>query len=304
MVSSLGTFSLTKWYLDCVDARGRVAIGYWASLAWRGLGLTWHSLLLHQPESAAPPVQRSSLARAAAPRRDGGSIAWAAPALGCSIRVAPRQPPMSLRLLDTGQGAVDWHCEAPAAEVWIQVEGQEPIRGRGYVERIVLTLPPWRLPIDQLRWGRWVAADAAHSLVWIDWQGALPRSWVLVDGRPQADGMVSGAGVVAGESSLRLESPLCLPARTLGEIVRGIAPLAAIAPRSLLALRQTRWRSAGTMLAAGSGPLTGWAIHELVSFASPRGLARAAVAAAAPVAVAPIGASGGIGASGASGLVR
>jgi hypothetical protein len=128
------TFSLTKWYLDCVDAGGRAAIAYWASLAWRGLALTWHSVLLHEPAgtSRAPHAdtlpqgagrqredpfsrQRSSLVRVAAPRRDGCSIVWAARALGCSIAVAPRQPPIAVRLLDGGRGAVDWHCEAPAA---------------------------------------------------------------------------------------------------------------------------------------------------------------------------------------------
>ena len=62
----IGTpFTLTKWYFDCVDAEARAVIGYWASLAWRGVALTWQNVTLFEPGKA--PVSRSSLASALPP---------------------------------------------------------------------------------------------------------------------------------------------------------------------------------------------------------------------------------------------
>jgi hypothetical protein len=274
-MNPLATFSLTKWYLDCVDARGRAAIAYWTALAWLGLDLTWQSILVYEPEDAAggsrrPSLQRSSRARGPAPRRDACALSWDAPALGCAVAMEARQPPMAVRLLDSEAGAVDWHCEAPAADTHLRLEGQRPVSGQGYAERLILTLAPWRLPIDQLRWGRWIAADASRSVVWIDWRGELPRSWVFVDGQRQELAAVGGEGVTAGETSLRLDASQLLPARSLREVVATIAPLAALVPSSLLGLRQTRWRSTGTLHGAGRAPLGGWAIHELVTFGNPR----------------------------------
>jgi hypothetical protein len=271
IMSPLATFSLTKWYLDCVDARGRAAIAYWTSLAWLRLNLTWQSVLVYEPEAAGGgsrrrSLQRSSRARGPAPRREGCAIAWAAPALGCAIAMEARLPPMAVRLLDSEGGAIDWHCEAPAADTQVRLDGRRPVTGQGYAERMILTLAPWRLPIDQLRWGRWIAADASRSVVWIDWQGELPRSWIFVDGQRQEPAEVGGEGVAAGGTSLRLGGPQLLPARSLRELVAAIAPLAAVVPASLLGLRQTRWRSTGTLHGAGRAPLSGWAIHELVTF--------------------------------------
>jgi hypothetical protein len=263
-LGTTGTFSFTKWYLDCVDADGRSVILYWAALAWRGLALTWHSVLLHEP--GRQPLQRTSLVRVAAPCRCADAIAWRCPALGCEISAVSRQGPFAVRLLDGARGAVDWTCEAPAAAVSVEVTGHAPIRGPGYAERLVLTLAPWRLPIDELRWGRWIAADASRSVVWIDWRGARPATWIFVDGVRQPPAGVTEEGFVAGDTALRLDARQALPTRSLRDLIGSIAPLKATLPASLLALRETKWRSAGTLLAAGGAPLSGWAIHELVSF--------------------------------------
>jgi len=48
-----------------VDTEVRTVIGYWASLAWRGVALTWQNVTLFEPGKA--PVSRSSLASASPP---------------------------------------------------------------------------------------------------------------------------------------------------------------------------------------------------------------------------------------------
>ena len=151
-------FALTKWYVDCVDSAGRTAIAYWASFAWHAIAFTWHDVAVY--EADRPRFERMSLAPVAAPEHLNGEIVWRAPALGCTIRAETRQPPTNVRLLDSTDGAVEWRCEAPVAETTIEVMGHAPIHGPGYAERLTLTVLPWRLPIDVLRWGRWLSTGA------------------------------------------------------------------------------------------------------------------------------------------------
>lgn len=257
-------FTFTKWYLDCVDDDGRVAIGYWASLAWRGLALTWQGLTVI--ENGRRSIHRSTFAGGEKPARDRDRILWQSPALECGLAAESRHGPMALRLLESETGFVDWICEAPAALVTVDLAGRPQIRGTGYAERLELTVPPWRLPITELRWGRWMDNAAAHSVVWIDWRGAEPRTWVFLHGVRAAQAVVGDDRVTAGAVTLTLAGRSALFSRSPGEIIDGIPALRAIVPASVLALREMKWSSHGILQGAGSASIEGRAIHERVTF--------------------------------------
>jgi hypothetical protein len=263
-------FTFDKWYMDCVESEGRAAIAYRATIAWGALAFSWQSVAVYDPR--LPPQIRTSFAKVEAPHREGRMIRWKAPDLGCAIEVETRQDPVDIRLLENADGVIEWRCKAPAARVCMQVDGHEPIRGCGYAERLILTVLPWRIPIDELRWGRWIAADASHSpihsIVWIDWRGELPSTWVFVDGVRQqgATAVVSDDAVSTGGSALTLSAPRVLESRSLDEIVKPVGALKNLLPASLLGLRETKWCSSGTWRSPGAAPLSGWAIHEIVRF--------------------------------------
>ena len=257
-------FTLTKWYFDCVAPDGRAVIGYWASLAWRSLAFTWQNVVLY--ESGQPPVRRSSLVPAPPPEVGSDTITWRAPALACVMRVESRQRPIEERLLDGDAGVVEWRAEAPAAIVSVELRGFAPVQGPGYAERIFMTAPPWRLPIRELRWGRWLDAAASRSVVWIDWRGESPRTWVFVDGIMAPTATVTDELVCAGAVNVVLGERRTLDARALAEIAAAIPPLQAVVPKSFLALRQTKWCSAGTLLEGNATAIAGRAIHEVVVF--------------------------------------
>lgn len=259
-------FTFDKWYMDCVESDGRTAIAYRATMAWGPLAFSWQSVAVY--DLLMPPQVRTSLAIVDAPVHQDRMIRWNAPDLGCAIEAETRQDPAAIRLLENADGVIDWRCEAPAATMCMRVQGHEPIRGCGYAERLILTMLPWRLPIDELRWGRWIAADASHSMVWIDWRGELPNTWVFVDGVRQhgATAVVRDDAVSAGDCVLALSTPRLLETRSLDEIVKPAGALKNLLPASLLALRETKWCSSGTWRSHGAEPLSGWAIHEKVSF--------------------------------------
>jgi hypothetical protein len=258
------TFSLTKWYFDCTSIDGRTAIGYYASLEWRRLSLTWQALSLW--DGGELSLERSVMAAGPRPRHDGDRIRWNAPRLGCDFAAERRGEPADIRLLDHPGGSLEWRCEAPVAATTLSIAGRSCMRGTGYAERIRMTIPPWQLPIRELRWGRWIDEATMHSVVWIDWGGPEPRTWVLIDGAVTSHADVRDACVVAGSAVLTLDRRSTLSARSLGDILGRFAPLRAVVPTSLMSLRQVKWQSHGTWRREGFSSLTGTAIHEWVVF--------------------------------------
>lgn len=254
-------FALTKWYFDCVAPDGRAVIGYWASLAWRGVALTWQNVSLY--EAGKPPVVRSSLTSAPPPRVAGGRIIWDSPSLACTARIEPRQAPIEERLLDGDAGVVEWRAEAPTAAVSFDLDGISPVLGAGYAERIFISMPVWRLPIRELRWGRWLDAAATRSVVWIDWRGDSPRTWVFLDGIKVPAAFVTDEGIRAQGMTIALGERRILHARRFAETAATIPPLRAVVPKSILALRETKWISAGTLQDGNAAAQAGSAIHEL-----------------------------------------
>lgn len=257
-------FTLTKWYFDCVAADGRAVIGYWASLAWRGVALTWQNVTLY--EAGRPPVSRSSLVPAPPPEVTGDTITWYAPALAGVVGIESRQRPIEERLLDCDAGVVEWRAEAPAAVVSLELRGFAPVQGSGYAERIFISVPPWRLPIRELRWGRWLDAAVSRSVVWIDWRGDSPQAWVFVDGIKAPSAVVTDESICAEGVEVVLGERRTLHARAFAEIAATIPLLKAVVPKSLLALRETKWCSAGTLVKGNAAAQTGYAIHEVAVF--------------------------------------
>lgn len=247
-----------------MDAEARAVVGYWASLAWRGLALTWQNVTLFEPGKAS--VSRSSLASASPPGETGGAISWRAEALGCAMDFEPHQPPIEERLLADGSGVVDWRVETPAAAVSASLRGFAPVNGTGYAERIRITIPPWRLPIRELRWGRWIDHAASRSVVWIDWRGEAPRTWVFADGAAAPLPEVTDDRVSAGAMAVSLGERRTLESRSLAEIASTIPALEAVVPRSFLGLRQSRWCSDGILQDGHGASCSGRAIHEVVVF--------------------------------------
>jgi hypothetical protein len=261
MPGSRPPFTLTKWYIDCVAADGRAVIAYWASLAWRKVALTWQNVTLY--EAGRPPVSRSSLLPGPPPEVACDRITCRMPALECAVDIQSQQHPIEERLFESDEGAVQWRAEAPAAAVRMELSGFAPVLGPGYAERILFSIPPWRLPIRELRWGRWLDPAASRSVVWIDWRGACPRTWVFVDGIKATTAVVTGESISAAGVKVLLGEGRKLHERAFADVAATIPPLRAVVPKSLLALREAKWCSTGILLDGNAAAQAGTAIHEV-----------------------------------------
>ncbi|RPJ73483.1 MAG: hypothetical protein EHM24_07870 [Acidobacteria bacterium] len=161
---------------------------------------------------------------------------------------------------------MSWRCEAPAARMLVHLGREVAIEGAGYAERLELRLPPWRLPIDELRWGRWISDEGCRSVVWIDWRGAEPQTLVYTDAVRAREAAAGDNEVAAGGRRLTFADRRVLHQRTLGDLLGSLAPLLPALPRRWLALEDRKWLSRAVLDGPSERPAEGWAIHERIVF--------------------------------------
>ncbi len=258
----MSDFRLSKWYLDCVSEDGVAFIGYSADLHWRGVALHYASILVRQIDGNVHA--ETSFRNVTAPERNHEVTRWNAAPFRMEGEWKGLQNPVS-RLLFNDNGRITWSCFSPMARASVNIAGMPPLHGLGYVEHLDLSVAPWRIPIRELRWGRFLTGG--DSVVWIDWRGPAEKTLVLINGEAINNATVQDFSINSGGNvkvSLR-------PAGTIrsGPVVSSTlsrAPgLTRLFPRSVLKMHEEKWISRGELQGLSSG--SGWAIHELVSFA-------------------------------------
>lgn len=256
---------LSKWYLDCVADDGTVFLGYWAVLRWKIARVRYASTTLFFPDGRVETRRR--LASTAPPRRDGGSTRWSVASLGLSGCWTSTQEERELELFRSPEGEIRWRCVAPVARVALELPGGG-MTGRGYVENLQMTLPPWRLPVRDLRWGRYHSDSGRDWVVWIDWKGDAPMTVALTSEGDVGSPRVTDDSVdLASKVVLRLAAPRTLRRGRLGATaLEGMIRLRALVPGGLLETREAKWLSRGSIERAGRTASEGWAVHELVRF--------------------------------------
>ena len=259
--ASAERFQLEKWYADCVSDRGEALIAYWAKLRWRRLSARYASVSLHD---GGRLCERSTLRPGQAPRFAGNLLEWSCPALEASgTWKSEFQPPIHRVLYRQGEGMLEWRCLQPLAEASVRCGGRQ-IRGSGYTEVLTLTLAPWELPIEELRWGR--AHFPGHSAVWIDWTGLVPTRLVLLNAKEINGVEVTDSLVSTPRTVIRLADRRVLREGAIAGTSAGSIPgvRQALSKAGLL-IDEHKWLSSAT-LEEGGVTLHGNAIHEVVKW--------------------------------------
>ena len=258
-------FELSKWYFDLVADDGAAFIGYFATVRWRALRLHYQSVLLRNATGAV--TTRSSWRSPRGPRATPALIAWECAELQVRGTWIAQAPPISVRLLQGRTGTIDWHCVQPRALVQVTLGGAEPLQGLGYAEVLRVTVPPWRLPMRTLRWGRFLGETDAF--VWIEWQGPVARRIAYLNGREATPTEVGERRIVlaGGDVSLDLDDACVLREGRLGKTAfRRLPRLERWFPSSFIGIHERKWLSRGTLRRTGATPSAGWAIHEVVEW--------------------------------------
>lgn len=253
-------FELSKWYFDCVTDNGTTSIMYRASVKWGLLNLNY-AASLYIP-AKGKPVNLHTLRPGSDPSIADNTIVWECSRLGTSGIWPIRTPDIRCRLLDGPMGRIDWHCLNSGSNAEIRA-ADEQLAGTGYVEYLNVTLRPWQLPFNELRWGRFIGQT--ETLIWIQWLGPLPRTWLWLNGIRHSNCKITGEGIELPDKGITLE---------LGDqsVLRS-GPLDYTALRPIRALTrlipdwksafETKWL-ARARLDSHHTSQTGWVIHEVV----------------------------------------
>ena len=252
---------LSKWYMDCVAGDGTVFMGYSGTVRWRSLSLGYASIMTYPNDPGSPA--RFSLRDNPPPQNEGGTLLWNVPRFGLEGIWRSVVPPVHLDMLRTEIGSIGWHCTQPMAAAEVAIGPIRHFKGYGYAENLLVSIKPWQIPINVLRWGRFISDK--DSVVWIDWKGSEPRTWVFHNGMKYVEACVGDKSVLFGGLTLSLDDPVAIRE---GPIIRGAfgklpLPLECLPVRALRA-RECKWRSRGRLFR--SGLLSdGWALHEVVT---------------------------------------
>jgi len=256
-------FSLEKFYADLVTAEGHYFIGYSARLRLGRVKLRY-AATLHHPAitgiSAGPVLASHDM-----PIAGDAGLAWSNRELGFDGRWQPLGPATKLVLHETNQGCVEWNCQQPAARVRLRTKSGQQYDGLGYAEFLNLTIPPWRLGLRHLFWGRFISET--HSVVWIEWQGEHPLTVLICNGQRMAGARICDSSIKCGEFVLTLEHEANIRLGSLGEtFISKIPPAIKVASIEFLGGREQKYLSRGTLNFENGSGSSGWVIHERVSW--------------------------------------
>jgi hypothetical protein len=263
MTTHKNSFILTKWYLDCDAENGDAVILYVADLRWNALTVHYGSLLTVVGGRIA---SASSLRGGANPEVQAGKIAVRLPHLEIAGTWQALRSPIQKTVFQDEHGSVEWHCLQPMSQVDLLFRGTTRLVGRGYAECLTLSVLPWKLPLTELHWGRFLSDQDA--LVWIDWRGPHQQRVVFHNGEERQVKSITESEIVFADSAARLELDrgLVLRQGRLGDtIFPGISRLADLLPGSMLSVNECKWRSRGLMYSSGA-QTSGYAIHEVVKW--------------------------------------
>jgi hypothetical protein len=149
----------------------------------------------------------------------------------------------------------------------MQIGFGDLLQGWGYAEHLRLSVPPWRLPIRRLRWGRFV--NATDALVWIDWTGPYNKRIVYLNGSLASAQNINDDEIVLaqGKAVLHLEQKQVIREGKLGATALSVIPqLNRLFPDSVLNIRECKWLSTAALRLPGHPDSTGMAIHEVVEW--------------------------------------
>lgn len=274
MSKSRNNFYLAKWYLDCTDDQGNTAIGQAANMRWHNIEVPYTGLLMYEEGKGA--AERSRFEDLNWPNQMGDQIIWEDNSFGISGWWEADSPPLTARLYHSEKGYVDWQCFQPRSRASFDIADGPIIQGLGLAERLVFTIEPWKIPLEQARWGRYLSEK--DYLIWIELRGAPPRQWVWYNGVAVEGAAIEDEAVhlpqlglhleLGSSSTLEEEKKILHIVQSLVEYVPGFNRTV---PRFFLHAGEHKWRSRGKLMERGLVKNEGWAIHQLVDFTRAEG---------------------------------
>ena len=262
-MNSDSKFSLSKWYLDCITDSGDAMVGYAASLHWRALALEYSSVLVLRSTDIIRT--KTTLHGGSHPTEAVDCVQWNCPPLAVSGIWQTLERPIARTIFSSSTTPLQWACVQPRSWAEIDCGDLGMFSGYGYVDHIEMTAKPWQLPLEELRWGRFLSAS--DSIIWMDFKGPFPESIVFHNGTLCRRVQVSDTEIVLFDEDFRLtfeETQVLRDGALVSTVLSEIPGVKNFLPTRMLHTHESKWRSRGILKRGNIKKSDGWAIHEVV----------------------------------------
>lgn len=253
-------FRLEKLYCDSVDDSGNCFIVYMAKVDCRFVSFCYSGLI--HIDGKGVTAERSSFKRIDIP--DGKILKIDVEKLGIEgIWKSTDTPFVRTLLRDENSGELIWNCHHPKAATEIRF-GNMLHKGRGYAETLVLPLMPYRLPVDEIRWGRFLSD--ATTVIWICWKGSRTLNLLFLNGYGYSDAEFSERGIKFGEKlfSLSFSEVRIIRKGTFSDLFPGKPVLKILVGKGIIKSLETKFIAKTNFSRNSIFVATGWSIYEEV----------------------------------------
>jgi hypothetical protein len=254
-------FNIEKLYLDCVDNYGNCFILYRARMDlfffrffYSGLifsnteGFTIEKLSFRQiemPEITNTLVFKNDLLK-----------------ISGSWRKIENQI-LSPIFKDQKNNELIWNCHHPKCITEINFAGKI-FNGYGYAETISLPLKPWNLPLDELKWGRFLSDD--YTIIWINCRGVQPVNKLFfnnaeIDDAEFKEDVISFCG---GIYQLRFKEIQPIRKGRLSKIFSGNPWLKFLFNKRILNTLEKKYKAKTSLSKRSESLSDGWSIYETI----------------------------------------
>jgi hypothetical protein len=258
---NLSYFKLEKLYLDSIDDSGNCFVIYYAKLEFFFVRITFSELIFS--DASGMTIEKKSLKKISKPLTNDLLLYFNhfMQIRGSWKRTSPPLMPISFK--DKLNRELIWNCHHPKAFTEIEHE-ESKYRGFGYAETISMTIKPWILPMEELRWGRFLSDD--FTITWIEWKGDYPLHKIFCNGTEYKDAIFESQGVVFGRGaySLIFKEITIIRKGKLSKVFSKMPWLKIIFNKRILNTTEIKYKAKSILNLNSETKATGWSLYELI----------------------------------------
>lgn len=256
-------FNLEKLYLDCIDEEGNCFIIYEAKLNFSFFRFYYSAFIFsnQQNETFEKSVKKKFL-----PAQITNNLIYKNSFLQISGNWEKVNNSIQVSLYkDENGNELTWNCHHPNADTKIIFNGK-CFSGRGYAETLSLNIKPWNLPIDELRWGRFLSKD--YTIIWINWKGKFPINRLYCNGILYEDAIFEFDKVIfdKGRFELHFLEMLTIRNGKLSGVLAKMKWLKSIINSRILKSNEIKFKSITNLTRESKQIEKGWSLFEMVTW--------------------------------------
>lgn len=254
-------FRLEKLYCDSVDDSGNCFIIYLAKLDYRIISISYSGFIFI--DESGFKIENSDFKKTNIPVAEK-LLTIKINKLGIEGSWKSTDAPFALSLFKNEDNEkLIWNCHHPKSITEIRYNNKI-FRGKGYAETLILPNLPYRLPVEEIRWGRFLSDTA--TVIWISWKGEKPLNRLFLNGTEYNDAEFSRDRITFGEKLFRLSFSQVRIIRegTIADLFSGKYVLKTVIGQKILRTSEIKYIANTTFSRNSIFVAKGWSIFESV----------------------------------------